>query len=172
MSEFNMAVKESYTYEEWEQREQWYLQKVGEIQMPIGPTPQDLENFANQVERVLSIARFDWAYAKRASDRFDMLYKTQKLVLFNKLVQEGMVKADAKVTVDEKKGYVEELMQKPFKSYGKSLAELVSDSNDRIIFMDTVINALEDKKSLIMSHASAMKTEASLNNFSSSVPRN
>ena len=171
MSDFNMAVKENYTNEEWEKREEWYVKQIQTIEMPLGPTPQDLSNFANQIEKLLSIARFDWAYAKRSSYKYDMYYKSAKLSMYNELEKAGMIQPGAKCTVDEKKGYVETLLNKPYKNYGVSLVELVNVTKKREIFMDAVISSLQDKKDLIISHASAIKTEASLNNFSSSVPR-
>lgn len=171
--EFSMAVKQSYSNEEWEKREAWYVKMNQEIIMPVDGNPQDVQRYANQLERVLSIARCDYAYVKQNEYKFDLYYKTMKEAMTTKLEEEGIVKPGTKLTVDDKKSYVAAyLMTKPFESYGLPLIKLLEVTKQREIFMDAMVKALTDKKDLLISHTSAIKTEASLNNFSSSVPKN
>jgi hypothetical protein len=164
-------VYRSYTSSQWQLKEDWYVNKVQSINIPLSPSPADLANTANDIETALSTARLDMAFIKQGYDKFSMLYKIQEKIVYTDLQNYNIVNPGAKLTVPEKESYVAKIMKNTPWNNGKlTLFDLLQESTNRYTFMDGVIKTLCDKKDLLITHSSVIKAEASLNGFSNNAP--
>lgn len=173
MAEFNpAAISRAYSDEQWTKKEEWYVSAINAIQIPPSPTPADISNIASKIEQVLSLARLDMAFVEQNHNRFETQVKLQESLLLTTLSSIQGVK----LTVGEKESYIKNhISTSPFDAtrFGPlTLYELRDKSDARYIALKNFINTLTDKKDLLIIHSSANKTEAALNNFSSSVPKN
>lgn len=167
--QFNPAmVSRTYTDSQWQLKEDWYVQQVQSINIPASPGPADLANVACAIERVLSIARLDMSYVEQNYNRFQLLVKLQESILYTGLGSiQGM-----KLTVAERESYVKAHLNKdPYNGGTLTLYQLREKSDARYVFLKGVIAALIDKKDLLITHSSAIKAEATLNNYSPSAPQ-
>lgn len=172
---FNPAVVlRSYTNSQWTMKEDWYVDKVNNLTIPLSPSPADIASVANDLERLLVTARLDMSFIEQSYDKFELLYKLQEKIIYNELYNYNIgVAQGQKLTVAEREGYVASIIKNTPWDGGKlSLFELRSLSRSRYTFMSGVIKALTDKKDLLITHSSVIKTEASLNGMGNSVPNN
>lgn len=172
---FNPAVvSRSYTNTQWTVKEDWYVDRVNRLVIPLSPTPADIANVANDLERLLVTARLDMSFIEQSYDKFELLYKLQEKIIYNELYNYNIgVTQGQKLTVAEREGYVANIIKNTPWDGGKlSLFDLRSLSRSRYTFMSGVIKALTDKKDLLITHSSVIKTEASINGMSNSVPNN
>lgn len=172
---FNPAqVLRSYTNTQWTMKEDWYVDKVNKLVIPLSPTPGDIANVANDLERLLVTARLDMSFIEQAYDKYELLYKLQEKITYNELYNYNIgVAQGQKLTVAEREGYVASILKNTPWDGGKlSLFDLRMLCRSRYTFMEGVIKSLSDKKDLLITHTSVVKTEASLNGMSNSVPNN
>lgn len=172
---FNPAVVlRSYTNSQWTMKEDWYVDKVNNLTIPLSPSPADIASVANDLERLLVTARLDMSFIEQSYDKWELLYKLQEKIIYNELYNYNIgVAQGQKLTVAEREGYVASIIKNTPWDGGKlSLFELRSLSRSRYTFMSGVIKALTDKKDLLITHSSVIKTEASLNGMGNSVPNN
>ena len=167
--QFNPAiVSRTYTDSKWQLKEDWYVQQVQNINIPVSPSPSDLANVACSIEKVLSTARLDMSYIEQSYNRFQLLVKLQESILYTGLgTIQGM-----KLTVAERESYVKSHLNSNGWDGGTlTLYQLREKSDARYVFMKGVIAALVDKKDLLITHSSAIKAEATLNNYSPTAPK-
>jgi hypothetical protein len=168
------VVSRSYTNSQWTMKEDWYVDRVNKLTIPLSPTPADIANVANDLERLLVTARLDMSFIEQSYDKYELLYKLQEKIIYNDLYNYNVgVTQGQKLTVAEREGYVASIIKNTPWDGGKlSLFDLRSLSRSRYTFMEGVIKALADKKDLLITHSSVIKTEASLNGMGNSVPNN
>lgn len=168
------TVYRSYTNSQWTMKEDWYVNKVNNLTIPLSPSPADIANVANDLERLLVTARLDMSFIEQSYDKYELLYKLQEKIIYNELYNYNIgVTQNQKLTVAEREGYVASIIKNTPWDGGKlSLFDLRTLSRSRYTFMQGVIKALTDKKDLLITHSSVIKTEASINGMSSSVPNN
>ena len=168
------TVCRSYTNSQWTMKEDWYVNKVNNLTIPLSPSPADIANVANDLERLLVTARLDMSFIEQSYDKYELLYKLQEKIIYNELYNYNIgVTQNQKLTVAEREGYVASIIKNTPWDGGKlSLFDLRTLSRSRYTFMQGIIKALTDKKDLLITHSSVIKTEASINGMSSSVPNN
>lgn len=168
------TVYRSYTNSQWTMKEDWYVDKVNNLTIPLSPSPADIANVANDLERLLVTARLDMSFIEQSYDKYELLYKLQEKIIYNELYNYNIgVTQNQKLTVAEREGYVASIIKNTPWDGGKlSLFDLRTLSRSRYTFMQGVIKALTDKKDLLITHSSVIKTEASINGMSGSVPNN
>lgn len=167
-------VLRSYTQTQWTMKEDWYIDRVNRLVIPLSPTPADIANVANDLERLLSIARLDMCFIEQSYDKYELLYKLQEKILYNELYNYNLgIVQGQKLTVAEREGYVASIIKNNGWDGGKlSLFDLRTLCRSRYTFMEGVIKSLTDKKDLLITHSSVIKTEASINGMGNSVPNN
>lgn len=168
------TVYRSYTTSQWTMKEDWYVDKVNKLTIPLSPSPSDIANVANDLERLLVTARLDMSFIEQSYDKYELLYKLQEKIIYNELYNYNIgITQNQKLTVAEREGYVASIIKNTPWDGGKlSLFDLRTLSRSRYTFMQGVIKALTDKKDLLITHSSVIKTEASINGMSNSVPNN
>lgn len=164
----------SYTSSQWTLKEDWYVNKVNNLVIPLSPSPADIANVANDLERLLVTARLDMSFIEQAYDKYELLYKLQEKIIYNDLCNYNVgVTQGQKLTVAEREGYVASIIKNtPWDGGQLTLFDLRTQTRSRYTFMEGVIKALTDKKDLLITHSSVIKTEASLNGMGNSVPNN
>ena len=170
---FNPAMpKNSYTEKEWAEKEQWYVEETNKLQFSGSPTPGEVQNFAIEIDKILSVARIDYAFINQKYDRLSMQRKIEETRQFVLLKQQPPSRfANMKLTVDEMKGVVAEIIQTtPWGGSSLSLYDLIQIYSARYIFMESVIKLLQDKKDLLITHNGILKIESSLSNMQPSAP--
>jgi len=167
-------VSRTYTSSQWTMKEDWYVNKVANLTIPLSPTPADIGNVANNLESLLSLARLDMSFIEQSYDKFELLYKLQEKIIYNELDKYNIgVAQGQKLTVAEREGYAASILKNtPWDGGQLSLFDLRMLSRSRYTFMEGVIKTLTDKKDLLITHSSVIKTEASLNGMGNSVPNN
>lgn len=167
-------VCRSYTNTQWTMKEDWYVTRVTNLVIPLSPSPADIANMANDLERLLAIARLDMSFVEQAYDKYELLYKLQEKIIYNELYNYNIgVTQGQKLTVAEREGYAASIIKNtPWDGGQLSLFDLRTLCRSRYTFMEGVIKSLTDKKDLLITHTSVVKTEASLNGMSNNVPNN
>lgn len=167
-------VSRSYTNTQWTMKEDWYVDRVNRLVIPLSPTPADIANVANDLERLLVTARLDMSFIEQSYDKYELLYKLQEKIIYNELYNYNLgIVQGQKLTVAEREGYVASIIKNtPWDGGKMTLFELRTLSRSRYTFMEGVIKSLVDKKDLLITHSSVIKAEASLSNMGSSVPNN
>ena len=167
-------VCRSYTTTQWTAKEDWYVNKVTNLTIPLSPTPADIANMANDLERLLATARLDMSFVEQAYDKYELLYKLQEKIIYNELYNYNIgITQGQKLTVAEREGYAASIIKNtPWDGGQLSLFDLRTLCRSRYTFMEGVIKSLSDKKDLLITHTSVVKTEASLNNMGNNVPSN
>ena len=167
-------VSRSYTNTQWTMKEDWYVDRVNRLVIPLSPTPADIANVANDLERLLVTARLDMSFIEQSYDKYELLYKLQEKIIYNELYNYNLgIVQGQKLTVAEREGYVASIIKNtPWDGGKMTLFELRTLSRSRYTFMEGVIKSLVDKKDLLITHSSVIKAEASLSNMGNSVPNN
>lgn len=173
--DFNPAIpRNSYTEKEWAEKEQWYVEEANKLQFTSSPTPNDVQNFAIDVDKLLTVARIDYAFVSQKYERLCMQRKIEETRQFVLLKQQPPTRfANMKLTVDEMKGVVAEVIHStPWANSSVSLYDLVQIYSSRYVFMESIIKLLQDKKDLLITHNGILKIENSLNTLQPSAPSN
>lgn len=171
---FNPAeIRRGYTAKQWEAKEDWYTSQVNAIVIPSDPSTADIQDIASQIDRLLTIARLDFAYISQNFDRYSTNLKIEERRLFVELKLNTPQPYDKlKLTVDDMKGVVCSVIKgSKWNGTQYGLYELVESASARNIFMEAVIKTLQDKKDLLITHSGMLKIEHSISSMSASVPK-
>lgn len=156
-------LKESYSINEWKQREQYYIQQCQSIIIPPEPTTKDVMQITSKIDTLLSEALFDLSHIKRNLS----LYKN-KMNLAEKeafvICKQQQIAQSNKVTENEVKGLVVQYLKTHPLDNGKySIYVLMQNTEYRYTFIESVVNILTEKKGSLISDSAMMKIESSLN---------
>lgn len=155
------ASKKIYTAQEWEIKENWYVQKLSSLQLPLVSNTGDIRNYIHDLDRILTTARLDLSFVKQNYETYDTILKNMEKTMFSDIKLHPPVELQSiKLTVDEAKGYVTSFIGKQeYQQTGVSLYEIVKSSNQRNIFMDGVVKNLMDKKESVITHMTLNKQD-------------
>jgi hypothetical protein len=109
----------------------------------------------SQIDEVYSVARFDYAYCKKMSERYSTRLsnaKKQSKLVFTK--QTGMIKEDRDALI------IQYLEVKPLKGDKEPIILLVERWREREIFMEAVIDNLLKKSDKMVNGNGALKLDA------------
>lgn len=165
-------VCRGYNNSQWTAKEDWYVKECDKIQISSSPTTADIQRIAMEIDRLLTIARLDYAFIAQAYDKYNTQLKIEKERLFVDLkLQPPSQYNTLKLTVDEMKGVVASVIQnRKWNNTSYSLFELVEMTSGRNIFMEGVIKILQDKKDLLITHSGMLKIESSVGSMQPNVP--
>ena len=162
------VVRRHYNSNQWQIKEDWYVQQCNSIIIPDSPLPAEVQRCAALIDRLLSIARLDYSFVRQQFDTYSMQLKIEEKRLFIDLKVKPPVQysANTKFTVDEMKGVVASVINtQPWGNTRHSLYKLVEIYNARNIFMEGVIKLLQDKKDLLVTHNAMLKIESSVSSM-------
>ena len=116
------VVSRSYTNSQWTMKEDWYVDRVNKLTIPLSPTPADIANVANDLERLLVTARLDMSFIEQSYDKYELLYKIQEKIIYNDLYNYNVgVTQGQKLTVAEREGYVASIIKTATDASGSTI---------------------------------------------------
>jgi hypothetical protein len=162
--------KRAYTASEWKQKEDWYVSQCTSIPIPDAPNPADVQYIISRIDSVLTVARLDYAFVEQALETYSQSLKIEEKRLFVDVKVNIPTPYNAlKLTESETKGIVTStILKNPWGKTGCDLYTLVKNSTLRNVFMENIINILEDKKNSLVTHSGMLKIENSLNSLQNS----
>ncbi len=164
-------IKKAYTQQEWASKEAWYINTLNKMVFNTAPNTADIKNMALQIDGLLSIARIDASYAKQSSERYSNILKVEEKKAYN-TVKTSLQQQGSKATVGEIESAIANMIDSnQWANTGKSLYNIVRETNDRDIFMTAIVKDLEDKKDLLITHSGIVKIEYSLSNMQDNAPK-
>lgn len=165
-----LVNKDDYTDAEWEQREKIYIEECNKINVnSANLTPSEITVAAGKIEALLTPLRIDNILFQRKAYIYDSQLKVEEKRLYNvvKLDQNGN---PLKLTVDETKGLIVQAIQKNLLNGTENLYQLDWKYNGRAIFTKGMIDALMDKKDLLITYSGILKIESTVSGFQPNVP--
>lgn len=159
------GIKKSYTKQEWEAREQYYINKIQTLSIPIQPVVKDIVELTSKIDALLTEALFDFSTTKRDESRISLEMKNAEAELFV-TIKQNQLKSGGKVTENDIKGLVKKFLKSnDFSNYGENVYTVFINAQDRHSFMEGVVKCLSEKKSSLIADVSMLKLE---NSFASS----
>lgn len=165
---FNPSVpRRSYSINQWTAKEDWYTKECMKITISSSPSPADIQNAATMIDALLTVARIDYAYIQQAYEDYKLQMSIEEKRLFTELkINTPTEYSSLKLSVDEMKGVVVSTIKKtPYGNTKYNLYDLVKMSSSRNIFMKGIVELLQDKKDLLVTHNGMLKIENSLNSL-------
>lgn len=162
--------KTDYSEQEWDEREAIYVAACNKIKIDAANlNTSTISVAASQIEALLTPLRIDNIYAQRKATRYDTQIKLQKELLYNAVKNNS----GQKLTIDEVKSIIaNKINSTKWDNTQYNLNELFSIYNGRYIFTSGLIEALKDKKDLLITYSGMLKIENNVGNFQQSVPTN
>jgi hypothetical protein len=140
------------TKAEWQRREEYYEAELKKIKVSDAPNTAEIKRISSQIDTLFTEAIFDYARAKAADDKIKGLlertlakYKTGKNAEERKL---SAIQSAENYPLGEDKS--------------ENLYELKDETNRRMVFMDSVLNALKFKYNLVNMTYGSLKIESQL----------
>lgn len=155
-------IKKEYTLKEWDEREQYYQQKLIGIVIPPLPDTKEVMSITSQLDIVYTEASFEYAQVKRKEAIISMDLKNSEIELFSTIKQQQLT-AGAKITEADVKGLVKTYISThPMPGYKGDLYTLAKFYMHRSSFMEQVVKTISEKKQSIISVTAMLKIENSL----------
>lgn len=143
------------TDDEWEELEDYYVKEVQAIEVPQDLSARDILRINAEVDEIYSIARFDYAYAKKMSARYQ-----QRLSNAKKQMRLVFTKTKGQ-TNEDREAYISTFLDSsPLKGDKEPLYTLVERWTEREIFMEAVIDNLLKKTDKMINGNGALKLDA------------
>lgn len=169
-TEENLALlyfKQSYTEQEWQIRREIYAVEIGKIHVDgNNVTPSDISVAAGRIDALLTPLRIDHMNAQIDMSRYENLLKLKKELKFNTIKQQN-----PKLTIDDIKSLIAKEIESE-KNYEEGID--LYDANNRFLARTITtkgsIDALQDKKDLLITYSAMLKVENTASGFSASVP--
>lgn len=140
---------------DWPDFEDMYRDAIDQISVPPDFKPYDIHRINSLVDQIYSQARFDHSYAKRQSAKYNRRLanakKTLKLTFKKKPGQ----------TADERDALMTQyLISSPLPGDKTPIMTLVETWEDRLIFMDAVLDVLTKISDKMLTGNGALKLDA------------
>lgn len=159
------------TKDQWEVLEQYYIQLLDVVHIPEDPKPQDILSLNAKLEDAYHQARLDFYYTSRAFEKIESGYRKIKRAL-QPIAGKNSDGTKAKNAEEREHNLQHYLMQTtldqldqgiltalgipPAKSTIYALYDLYKE---RVDFMKTVLDLINDKTSRLITDSGAMKIE-------------
>lgn len=162
-------IKTDYTVSEWKDREIYYMNTLENLYVPESPTIKDILNLTSKLDKLYTEASFELAMLKRKESRISLDLKNAEASVFNIVKQEQLVSTGSKITEKEANGLVKEFLKNNFiEGYTSDIYSLLKAIMHRLIFAESVVRTIAEKKASIISATAMLKIE---NSFSGSKER-
>ena len=156
-------VKKSYTNKEWEQREDYYKNACGALNLDETPTTTTVMALTAKIDDILSEALLDLSYIKRSYDMYKTSMTLEEKESFTILKQQQLASGN-KITENDVKGLVVTyLKKKPISQNSKaSIYDTVQYYSYRLAFIESVVKILTEKKAGLITDNTMLKIEANM----------
>lgn len=161
-------IKRDYTLAEWKDREDYYVNILDSLNIPESPTVKDVLNLTSNLDKLYTEASFELAILKRKESRISIDLKNAEAKAFN-IVKQQQLTAGTKITEKEATGLVKTFLENNnIEGYNKDIYSLFKAVMDRLIFAESVVRVIAEKKASIISATAMLKIE---NSFSGAKER-
>jgi hypothetical protein len=159
-------IKEAYTTQEWTQKEAYYVQAVSKIKLPADPNTKDVMRLESEIDQLLTEAMLDLAFIKRKYEALDMQMKLSEKETFSILKKNPpSALAGTKLTENDIKGMVVSYLKgRPVQNAKLDIYTMLTATEQRFIFIDTVVKMLTERKSSLIIDTGMLKIESNLSN--------
>lgn len=155
-------MQENYTSAEWAAREVYYRDALMQLYIPESPTSNELSILISKLDTFMTEATFEGGLIKRKHERASLELKNAEAELFNIIKQQQLTEG-IKVTEADVKGLVKtHLKKKPIAGFQNDIFTILKVTMDRNTYMESVIKAISEKKSSIISALSILKLESTV----------
>lgn len=141
---------------DWEQVEDYYTERVNEIELPEDIDPQDLIDLNQQLSKLYTQARFDYMYLKRQFEKIKRQLKRAEKQAYMAIKSIGKNEKEREGLINK---YLED--NKMF-GYPVTMFDAVDIYEDRVYFMEAVLDDIKDKSGRLISDNGALKLDAEL----------
>lgn len=142
------------TKEEWERKKANYEVQVKSLPIPSDPSPSIVKRLLAQIDALFTEARLDLAKAQVADDDID-----RKIYVIEK---ENM---DGKNDVERKRNGIKAVKEFQVGDKTVDLWDIQKATNERVKFMESIIDILNQKQSRLITTNGIMKIESQLSTF-------
>lgn len=161
-------IKKEYTGQEWQERENYYMDTLAKLTIPEEPTVKEVLNLTSKLDKLYTEASFEYALLKRKESRLTLDIKNAEAEMFNVIKQQQLT-SGLKVTETDVKGLVKTyLSTNNIQGYQTDVYTLIKAVMDRLVFAEQVVKTIAEKKAAIISATAMLKIE---NSFSGSKER-
>ncbi len=141
--------------DEWEDFEKEYIELVNDIEIPKDLKARDILKINAEIDEVYSHARFNYSYAKRQLHKYE-----QKLSNAKKTMKLVFQKERGQTNEDREAMIIQFLESQTLKGDKEPLYTLVNRWQDRLLFMEAVIDNLLKKGDKMLTGNGALKLDA------------
>lgn len=184
-------IKQNYKQSEWEEREDFYADELSKLVIPDNVTVADIKVLSAKINRLYDEAVLDLALVKRKFDSYEKMKKlTEKQLFFtikqtadtiNVKMTEKMVEGavftalgylipnkvlDGSAIPDFESNllYLIQGQQANITPITTNLFTVMRVLEERLIYMQSIVEMLKDKHSTLITLEGALKLEVSLSN--------
>lgn len=162
-------LKETYTPQEWMEREAYYRNALMKMTIPVNPTAREIQTLISQLDSFMTEAQFDCAGIRRMHDRASIELKNAEAETFNIIKQQKLLEG-AKITEAETKGLVKTYLKNNLiAGYKSDIYSIMKATMDRLTYMEAVVKSIGEKKSSIISSLSILKLEGTISPYTKDV---
>lgn len=140
---------------DWKNYQKEYRKAIDQIEVPPDFKPNDILRINSLIDQIYAQARFDYAYAKRMVTRYNRRLgnaKKQLKLAFPK--QKGQ-------TVDEREALIAQFLEtSPLEGDKEPLYTLIDRWEDRLIYMEAVLDVLTKLSDKMITGNGALKLDA------------
>ena len=170
-----MNVKEAYTNQDWANRESYYVQEVGKINLPTDPNSKDIMRIVAEIDGLLSEATLECSYLRRKFQDLETKMKLSEKETFIILKQQNNAPtgagAPAKLTESDVKGLVVKyLRSNPIHGMKSDIYTVLQSVEYRLVFIEAVVKMLTDKKMSIFADKAMIAIEAGMGGGNNNQP--
>lgn len=162
-------IKREYTLAEWKQREDYYINILETLTIPESPTVKEILNLTSRLDKLYTEASFELSMLKRKESRINIDLKNAEAKAFNIVKKDQLATTGAKITEKEVCGLVKTFLENNhIDGYNNDIYSLFKAVMDRVIFAESVVRVIAEKKASIISATAMLKIE---NSFSGAKER-
>ncbi len=167
----NLDIKKSYTDQEWEAREDLYIEECNKINVdPTNLTTSEISIAAGKIDAILTPLMIDNVYNQRQCGIYETQLKINEQLAYN-TVKSNLSAQNVKATVNEVESMVTKTIydNKSFEE-GINIYDAINRYKKRAIFTKQIIDLMNGKKDLLITFSAVLKVENSVTNFIPNVP--
>ncbi|MNQ62233.1 hypothetical protein D3C85_765720 [compost metagenome] len=154
MKKPNFDLRKGMTGQQWQEVEDYYIEETSAIEIPDDLNPATLAGLNADVAKLFTQARFDYAFIKRQYEKIKRQFKRAEKQAY--MAIKDMGKNDK-----EREGLINKYLEdnKVF-NHPVTIYDAVDIYEDRVLFMEAVIDDIREKGNRIVTFNAALKLDA------------
>lgn len=154
-------VQKTYTNQEWAERENYYIEALQNLVLPLQPTTKEVMEITSKLDALYTDASFDYGNLARQNEIVTMDLKNAEAEMFA-IIKQQQLTTGSKITENDVKGLVKTyIAEHNIKGYGSDLYSIVKYYIMRTTFMEQTLKAISKKKESLVTDSAMLKIENS-----------